>query len=298
MSTLRETLLEAQRDLAANLMAEQVSRLENGTQRIVDRIRMEYGNFFQDLSTEVVGLYGEGNFSDGVEAQPPSFIKEYTSWTALSESWMKQKRLAAKKSGNDSLLDYYHGLTGLMTQRLASDKKFAKFRANTLQPGADGKRRRKGDIRRKRGMTGPFSKFIEQQGRNKSLAPQLFGSVQVEFSMRRPDGGKVRLAQLGDAVRVLRQQVGKGQKNAGAFTKSIDNTSLYATIYAFNKIDPGWQESQIVDYIIRKDSANKAQWGKINAVRKGAWRIRPIILPLMNFYINEGFKAAIAGIKI
>lgn len=262
-------------------MAQAVKNLEARSSEIAKNLNEEYSEFFEYLSNEVIGVRGSGNGAYGDESRAPAWIAPYTKWESLTPEWMNQKnRIFLEKSTPGSILDFYQGITAYM--------------------GTGGRRRkistrfgRKGSFRKKRANSGALADFVEGKSKEPGITQKLFGNLQLDFSLVRPDFGKVKLAKLKDAIKVIEQRTGKASgKKAGAFASAMDGTKLIVTIYAFNKIDPDWNESALVDYLIRRDG-NKEQWGKINAKRRGnTWRIRPVILPLINWYLQVGFKNA------
>lgn len=282
MPTFREALEEAGREVRIEITADAVKRLETLSSKIAIQLREEYENFFDYLSEEIVGKFGVGNNESIGDDNAPDMIAAYTSWTALSDEWIAKKRTYIDKKGApESTMDTYHGISKWLGKQ---------GRLTVIRRNGKGK----GKFKKARPGQVPFSEFVATKAKDQKMVTKVFGPLNLEYVLTPPNGPPMKLQRLGDAVAAIgNPRVYTGRGKSSVFASAMDGNRLTITISAFGRISPMWNESAIIDWFIKSEPANKAQWGKVNAVRKGFWKIRPIILPLIQWYLNEGFRQAV-----
>ena len=115
----------------------------------------------------------------------------------------------------------------------------------------------------------------------------FFGPMKLAYSLKRPDGGKVTLKTLDDAVTVLRQHRPSTRGEGQVFASAIDGTIVTAVVTAFPKLTEGWDENSLIAYMNSQSSGSEEkQWFKEG---QGA-HLRPILVPLIAYYTQYLFQ--------
>lgn len=277
MSTLRKVLADVSAGIDRKVSGAAVDRLKDQSEKAYLRVNGMYEGFFKMVSKDIIG----GTFGSDVDGDTggvPYVFQERGAkaapWKPLHEKWMYDKAKYATSTKGASLT-IYHGITGALSDPVKINKK------NRMRP----KKVVKGKS---------LSSFVKDFSGNKRNTQKMFGKLKMEYKIVRPDGGETKVKTVGNMVKEIQQWAPKEVRKKKVLTGSIAGTRLIATISAFGDLQLGWDETKIVNHMINKDKRNWRQWSKINAKRLGGhWRIRPVILPLINWYVNVAFKAAL-----
>lgn len=268
MATLHDALGQASSFIQEEVTAIAVSHLKEESKKVIAEVQEFYELFFKTLLDDVVNSELPG-YSSGT----PGIFQEVGAppWAQLSDrgknSWMDQKDRAWKK-GDHSALDFYQGLTTTLSSRMTRKGKRGRFRKTQT----------------------PFHLYISTLASDPTMTATIFGPVQVEYSLARPDKGKVVVSQVGDIVDRVKQWDKKG------FAKALDGTVLTASVKAFPRLDRiGSSEEAVVAFLAARDPANKNQWLKVSHGARGSWKIRPIITPLIQWYLQVGLQKILSG---
>ena len=267
MSTLREAFRNATATIQERITADAVKRLQKTTEEVAVELKDSYSDFFQVLHRSVLNDPAMNAADSGTPAIFQGAGIPMRPWHAVTPRWFIQKEKAAKQGGFRSL-NFYHGVTdSLVVSRRTRKGRFKKKRSNLS-----------------------FDQFIQSLAMGGEEVTQgFFGPMKIAYSLVRPDKGEVKITQLNDAIVQIRQRRLTGQGNKSVFAGPLDNTIIRTTITAFPRIEGMLDEKRLVDYMARI-SGHPEQWQKVTGTGRSNWRIRPIILPLVNWYMKANFR--------
>lgn len=265
MSTLLDAINAAAASVREQIAADAVKRLKGTSGEVAGELQEAYNDFFQILHEYVLN---DPTLNAADDDSPRLFRNSgvgMPKWEAVSPRWFQQKEKAAA-AGDSRALTFYHGVTESMI-------------------GAGfGRRTRKGRFKKRRTNVS-FDQYIQSLAMSQGEAVQgFFGPMKVAYSLTRPDGGKVSLKQVDDAITEIRQFKPKGRGQAFA----IDGTTVKTTITAFPKVDRILDERSAIAHMMQT-GGHREQWVKVVGSTKSNYRIRAIILPLINWYVKRKF---------
>lgn len=265
MSTLRDAINSAAASLREQISAEAVRRLKGTSGEVLGELQESYNDFFQILHEYILN---DPTLNAADDATPRLFANSgigTPNWQAVEPQWFKQKERAAR-SGDSRSLNYYHGLT------------------NSMVGAGFGRRTRKGRFKKRR-STLSFDQYIQSLAMSQGEAVQgFFGPMKVAYALTRPDGGKVSVKQLDDVIKEIRQFKPKGRGQV----LPIDGTVIHTTVTAFPKVDRIIDERSVIAHMMRT-GGYREQWVKVVGSTRSNYRIRAIILPLINWYVKRKF---------
>jgi len=274
LSSLRDAFAQASESLQEQVTAFAVGRLKKTSSVAAQDVREVYGDFFQTMHERVLN---DPAISDGNSAALPSLFRNsgiaMRPWHALSDRWMAQKERVAEKSGDLSSYAFYKGITSALAGTTFSGK---------------GKKRKGG----KKRSSLSLDMFIQSlaMGGNETVEG-FFGPVKLAYSLERPDKGKTQIVTLDSAITTVRQWKPKG--SGTGFIKAMDGTVLTVTITAFPNVEGMLNDRALIGYMISK-SGYKEQWFKLVGGSRNN-RMRPVLLPLINWYAKVKLKQTIEG---
>lgn len=265
MSTLLDAINAAAASLREQVAAEAVKRLKGTSGEVAQELREAYDDFFQILHEYVLN---DPTLNAADDDTPRLFQNSGIStpkWQGVSPQWFKQKEKAAA-AGDSRALNFYHGVT------------------ESMVGSAFARRTRKGRFKKRR-STLSFDQYIQSLAMSRGQAVQgFFGPMKLAYSLTRPDGGKVSLKQIDDVIIEIRQFKPKGRGQV----IPIDGTVIHTTITAFPKVDRMIDERSVIAHMMRT-GGNREQWVKVVGGTGDNYRIRAIILPLINWYVKRKF---------
>lgn len=255
-------------------------------------IEIQYDDFFSDLLELIESRM------DWV----PKILRKYTpngEWDDISTRWsgVKQKRLGMGAGNNW----YYKGISSSNTTSKALS---IRKKGDGGVERVDGRQKRSS----KRVKTSPFAKYIATL-QNSTTTEKFFGPITLQYDFQAPSIGHKITPVMGSKTvngETFNNIITKINRRThrGTFGKIEGDLSVTAKIEAFSFLNRIQQnEWFIVDYILKRiDPANEKQWVKINGRRgpgkSGTKRgsegrpIRPILVPMIQFYIQEALPIA------
>jgi hypothetical protein len=283
---LRQALIAASTRIEEKLTTNAVLQLQERSKRVAAALQATYELFFAKLEDLVnSGLGGDARGA-------PSMIAEYTSWKALSPSWYDQKF----KSKNRNSLNFYIGMSDQMGTRQVG--------ANTLSTYSQ--KHKRGRFR-SGGRSKPFYRYVEGLANSPNATERFFGSGSIGYELKRPNGQIIKLAQDPTRSGVIG---GLAEKPGKKFLEGLDGTVLTAQIWVFPKLtgligsnDSSLSiddsvEQRIAKFMSKQDPANQNQWMKVSGRGgSGMKPIRPILTPLIKWYLQVGFRDVLRKIN-
>lgn len=264
MSSLLDAINAAAASLREQVAAEAVKRLKGTSGEVAQELQEAYNDFFQILHERVLN---DPTLNAADDDSPRLFQNSgvgMPKWEAVTPQWFKQKQKASA-AGDSRALNFYHGVT-----------------ESAIGAGF-GRRTRKGRFKKRRTNIS-FDQYIQSLAMSQGEAVQgFFGPMKVAYSLTRPDGGKVSLKQIDDVITEIRQFNRKGR-----FAMALDGTVIKTTITAFPKMDRMIDERSVIAHMMRT-GGNREQWVKVVGGTRDNYRIRAIILPLINWYVKRRF---------
>ena len=259
MNNFHQVLGKAVSDIRQQVSQDVIKRLEEVTEKGKRVVEREYGQFFNELSY----LIGEADKGSGVANESgglPAGLQGFgrvNDWKPLSEKWTKEK-LAGDPGA--ALFTIYHGLSAVAS---------------------------KGRKLKRRKTSESLSQFLGRYGDDTSRASKIFGPVTVEYSISDPSKRSNPVKSAADLIKSFSKE-GK--------LSDLSQIRLRAVITAFPKLTTGMNEQAIVKNIMDADGSNNKQWLKITGQRRGGyWKIRPVVLPLINWYVLHHFNESLKG---
>lgn len=269
MSTLLEALRKATVSLEEQVTKDALKKAESLTREVTSELNDSYGDFFHNLSTYVLNDKG----ANAADSYLPRIFSTsgvaMPKWKAVSPRWFEQKEKAAKK-GDPQALQFYHGVTTAAVQAT---------------------RDRKGRFKKRSARSRfPFSLYIQSlEMGGLETVEGLFGKMKVNYSVIRPDKGVVKLQNLDGAIKVIQQRRPTGQGNKSVIAGFLDGTVIRTEITAFPSLAGLNNEKQIVQKLA-VITGDKDQWRKVTGTGKPNHPVRPVILPLINWYLKVNFR--------
>lgn len=245
------------------------STVENLSREAGEEVDAMYDEFFYEIM-EMIG----GN-------EVPIEIAGYTGWEDLSGLWTKEKIRFGRATDENQA--FYIGIT----RELAAGGRIVR-----------GKKRRKKAVKVK-----PFKEYISSL-QKAGTVDRFFGPVTLKYefqSERHEETVKVRTGKVSTKnPSPHRNQITSVTSWNIYMNKRMKNMRDYRVIGQVNAFEKllhiDKTEHAIVDFILRKiDPGNKKQWQKINGTSNGRGVDRPIralILPMVQYYINDKLTAA------
>lgn len=259
---------------------------------IAEEVRIDYDDFFGVLLAKVLRKLDDA----------PRFLEKYIpdgEWHDVSLKWHNRKvNTIGMPVGSNW---YYNGISKAMTMGNRLSRKTARGMKGQEATRLDGRtRRQSGKVR-----VPAFTDYIATLQQSGTTA-KFFGPVTLQYDFQAPKVGHVITAKMGqieangtDTRNLIKKIYVKDMlAKRQPFAKFPENLRVTARVEAFGAL-AGVQQTEwfIVDYILKRiDPANEKQWVKINGRGKGGRGgrpIRPIILPMVQYYIQNSLPAAI-----
>jgi hypothetical protein len=260
--------------------------------KVANKVEVAYDDFFADMYNSVI---------EDIEDYAPTILRRYLphgSWDDITKRWHKTKvrhGVIAENSG-----DYNHFYRGISHKALARKALSRSSKDGGVSRAGDSKRRPTKPV-----QVGPFAKYI-QSLQSEGNVERFFGPVMLGYSFVSPQMGEKITAKMGpknltmnnfediNKIRHIYITNAKGQHT----TSLPSRLQVTATIQAFPVLESVKKDEwYLVDYILKRiDPANEKQWVKINGRMggrtRGARPIRPIIAPLVQYFINQKLARA------
>lgn len=307
--SLQEALELFQQEVFIELADTNVQNVQRISREVAREVDEQYDQFFEDIVDIVLSRLGDlseavikiGKFVPGGE------------WKDISTPWDRTKHTRIGMPRGDNW--HYMGISGATTQAkgLKIRRKYGPGQIDRGIPRNDGRTARSPNKKKVR----PFAEYL-QTLQAAGTTDKFFGPVTLNYQFHSPiPGQKVTATMAAQTTNSLlpRNAIAKiVTRNKGRFDKMAGELDVSVSVEGFGALKHVQKlEWFIVDYIIKRiDRANEKQWVKINGeVAPGNSRkdskgrnlqhgrkVKPLILPMIQFYINDALPRAMRkGIK-
>lgn len=285
--SLEEALQAFQQEVELEMLSTTKDVVKSISLNVAQEMQKEYDYFFDELLTVIKGKL----------EYIPDYLQRYLpegDWDFITSKWSKAKtKRIGMPFGNNW---YYNGISNALTT-----SKGLSIRKNDGGVSRDDGRRSRSPKAKK---TPSFESYISTL-QDAGTTAKFFGPITLQYEFQSPAIGHkitpVMGARMvnGSMVDNVITRINR-RTHKGTWGKVEGDLNVTAKVEAFGVLkDLKKLEWFIVDYIIKKiDPANEKQWVKINGTSggkgkgKGSRPIRPLILPMIQFYINDELPKA------
>ena len=279
MYSLREGLEHCFTDIRQQVAHEVVKRVKKTSETITKDMQQSYDEFFEHLSEDIVG--SEINMDEG--GTPPFLGAQGEHWAALSEkgaphNWAGMKQRAAD-AGYPDAITLYRGITEAMASGMNSSRRLK------------GRKTKFRKLKKPKGKSRTsFKQYLDSLAAGgRQTVEKFFGPLTVDYTITRPDGGKVKVLNPDDLKPIIQHH----EPHTGRFTKLVPNVIITTSVSAFTTVPSTYTEYSFWEFMSKRaGGAGKGQWVKTSA---GSGTFRPTVGPLISWYLKSEFVRAMQG---